>query len=588
MALSIPAHNRKIINHSGGFVVINSKNMNEPSVNQNFILGNIEKNSDALEASPKILRAVSYVRVSSEEQKKKKLSIHELQIPECKKLIEDMGWKFVKNYADEGFGGNTFMKRTHLQEMLAEDIDTYDVVVLWSFDRLVRDDSETEAKIYKILDINQKQATSVLQRVEIVNPNEYDPKSLNVATQRRFRGIQVAYDSLVRRERFMASRQKTVKKGKHIVTASYGYEIIREIDPMNPKRTIGFRIPNKKEAIVLKRIFRERVLDGKSLMQIARELNKDGIRTRSGTEWSRSRIYQVLVNPFPSGYILWNKSKERKHGDDRIREVIPESKWQFIPVNEKIEKYYKPLISQDVYLRARRIRKENYKSGGRGLSSSNILTSIVKCPICGSSMVETAFYWLKKPPYKKGYFICSKYHNKNLCSKQAYPGYPMKQSVTRKVKAFLNDPQIFKEYLEKKTDKNNLKEKETKLRFLERQVRQTQKRIEILNLKYLDGKIKEEYYIELLPTLEAEEVQQKKKIPELEKQLNNGSQRPQDQQSLKNLSKLIKDKFNDLSPQQLKLIIRTLVKEVKPNIKADPKTIYYPPAIMEHRCAYPK
>ena len=562
--------------------------MNQSSVNENFILGNIEKDADALKPDPKILRAVSYVRVSSEEQKRKQLSIYELQIPECKKLIKDMGWKFVKNYKDEGLDGNTFINRSHLQEMLNEDIDTYDVIVLWSFDRLVRDDPETEAKIYKILDLNQKQATSVLQRAEIVNPDEYDPKSLNVSTQRRFRGIQVAYDSLVRRERFMSSRQKTVRKGKHIVIAPYGYKIIREIDPKNTKRTIGLRIPDKEEAVVLRRIFRERVLHGKSEMEITKGLNRDGIRNRSGTEWCRSRIYKVLMNPFPAGYIIWNKSTERKHGDERITKGIPESKWEFIPVDKNLEKYYKPLISKDMYLRARAIRKGNRKLGGRGASSPNILTSIVRCPICGKSMVETGLYQLKKPPYKKGYFICNSYHNKNLCSGQRYPSYPMKQSVAMKVKAFLNEPQIFREYLEKKIDKNDLKEAGTKIRVLERQLRQTQKRIKELNLKYIDDKIKEEYYTRILSDLEYKETQQKQKISEAEGQLSNPPEEPQSQQSLKTLSKFIGDRFKDLDTQQLKLIIQTLVQEVRPELGAPPKTIYYPPAIMEQRCAFRK
>ena len=551
------------------------------------------------ELKRKTIRSVILARVSSREQAEKKFSIPEIQIPECKALIKEKGWKLVNIYTDEGYDGNTFLKRPDLQKMLKEDINTYDVAVVYSFDRLVRDDPYTEAEIYKILDAHKKQVTSVLQGVEVVPPEKYDPKSLNVATHRRFRSMQVAYDSLTRRERFMISKEKLVMKGKHIAEAPYGYKIIRKIDPKDSRRTIGYRIPTKEEVLILQRIFRERVLMGKSYRQIAFSLNKDGIMVRNGKEWSGPRISQILKNPFPSGYIVWNKTQERKYGDQSIRKPIPEAEWKFIPVDKKLEKYYRPVIDKELFQRAQEIRRRNFKIKGRAAGSSNVLARLIKCPLCGAPMVETGFYKVKKPPYRKAYYQCSRWSNKHLCTSKRYPSSSIKSRVLEKVKVFLNDPQTFKEYLEKR-NKNGIKEEEMELKGYDRKLKRIQEDIKSLNLKYLRGRIKEKYYPSLLQELEEKEKQLRDKYVVLKKEIQNYHQKEGERKSLRILSEEIKGKFENLISSQIKLILKILVKEVIPNkkmhgkgVRGNPRTnnpiiIWNNPAIMEEECAFQK
>lgn len=558
-----------------------------------------EKSFGVSEPKRKTIRSVILARVSSREQLEKKFSIPEIQIPECKTLIKEKGWKLVNIYIDGGYDGNTFLKRPGLQKMLKEDINTYDVVVVYSFDRLVRDDPYTEAEIYKILDMHKKQTTSVLQRVEIMSPEEYDPKSLNVATHRRFRSMQVAYDSLIRRERFMISKEKLVMKGKHISGAPYGYEITRKIDPKDSRRNIGYRISVKEEVLILQRIFRERVLMGKSYRQIAFSLNKDGIKVRNGNGWSGSRISQVLKNPFPAGYIVWNKSQQRKYGDQSIRKAIPETEWKFIPVDKKLEKYYRPVIDKELFQRAQKIRRENFKIKGRAAGSSNILVRLAKCPLCSAPMVETGFYKVKGPLHKKGYYQCSRWSNKHLCTSKRYPSSSIKTKVLEKVKAFLNDPQIFKEYLEKKNI-GGIKEEEMKLKSYDRKLRITQKDIKSLNFKYLRGKIKEKYYPSLLQDLEEKEKELIDECAALKREMQDYHQKEGERKSLKIFSEEIKGRFENLDFNQIKLILRILVKEVIPNkimqgkgVKGNPRVnnpiiIWNNPAIMERECAFPR
>lgn len=546
----------------------------------------------------KNIRAAIYARVSTKEQAEKKLSIHEVQIPECKDLIKEKSWIYARTYIDEGFDGNAFKNRPKLQKMLIEDIDDYDVVIVWSFDRLVRDDPYTEANIFKVLDQNKKQVTSVLQREEIVSSDEYDPKSLNVATHRKFRSMQVSYDSLTRRERFMKTKARVVLGGKHIAEPPYGYKMIREIDPNNQRRTIGYRAPDEQEAMILKRIFEERVLVGKSCRKIAFDLNEDGIETRKGKWWSGPSINQRLRNPLPCGYIVWHKSEDRKYGDGRIKRIFPEKEWKLIPVDRKAEKYYKTIIDKDLYQKAQEIREKNKEIGGRGMGSiKNFLTGLIRCPICASSMVKTSLYRTKHDSYGKGYFICQNWHNKKKCISARYPSQTIEKIVLEKVKDFINDPEAFEEYLKEKNTTGS-REKEKELKMLNNKIEKTKNIIMQANIKYLDGKIKENHRDDILAKMEPDLQKIQERCSKLEQEMQSYVKLDNEKKSLKELSNQIKEDFDKLTPKQLKPICQILIKEVVPEttptkigrrIKC-PKIniIWKNPAIMEQECAYPK
>jgi site-specific DNA recombinase len=514
-----------------------------------------------LEEKIKTLRAVIYCRVSSEEQSMREFSIPEIQIPQCIQLIREKGWKFIKSYIDAGLDGNAFLKRPDLQTML-EEVDTYDIVVVYSFDRLVRDDENTEAQIYSVLDRNKKQITSVLQGVEILSPEVYDPKSLNASTMRQVRGLQVSFDSKIRRERFMASRVRTVESGKHIVEAPLGYKTIREIDPndIKKRRTVGYRVINKEEAPTLKRIFTERA-EGKSYMDIACGLNKDGIKTRNGKEWSKARIGQVLKNSFSAGYIVWNKTQDRKFGDSNVLTPIPEEKWQYIPVNKEKEKYYKPIIDKELFDKAQEITKNNRKLRGKASYSKNILAGLIKCPKCGSPMVETSYSKMKRPPFYRSYLLCTQWNSKHKCSNQRYPALDIKEAVVKDVIRYLNNPKEFEKYHYQNREEI-LREKNKELVNYEFKIKKSQERIYNLNIKYLDNKIKEDYYKDLLNSLEKEEEGIRNKITSLRAEIDNLKERQEKIIEFKTLGKELHKRFETLEIQQKKVILQSLIEKI--------------------------
>jgi len=446
--------------------------------------------------------------------------------------------------------------------MLNGNSDDYDIIVVWSYDRLIGDDENTRGMIYHNLDKKKKQITSVRQKARIVNPDEYDPKSLNVAQGRQITDIGVSFDRKVRRERFMESRAKTVANGRHISEPPYGYKLIRKVHPEDNRRTIGYRTIDKEESLILKRIFTERA-NGESARSIALSLNRDGIRARKGGAWANARIAQILKNPYPCGTIIWGKTTERKYGDDQILTLIPEEKWQYYKVNKELEKYYKPVISKALFNRVQEMNKRNEKLKGRASYSSNILSGLLKCPVCGRTMVETSYRKLKSYPFPVGYYECSSHHNDGVCQNSKRMRAPdLKDAVVGEVIKYLNDPEEFKEY-QKQKRKETIKGVQKEEVSYRKKLEKSQFRLRSLNMKFIDGKIKEDHYKELLIGLEDEEERLKGLIGKTNEKLEDFKQKKNNIIKIKALSKNFHKMFMELDNIKKKHILHMLIEEIK-------------------------
>ena len=510
----------------------------------------------------KKIKAVVYGRVSSDEQAKKEFSIPKIQIPECIKYIKEEGWIFVGSYVDEGLDCNSFEKRVELQRMINGDSDNYDVVVVWSYDRLTGDDENTRGMIYHILDKGKKQITSVRQKARIILPEEYDPKSLDVAQRRQITDIGVSFDRKIRRERFMESRTKTVASGRHISEAPYGYKLIRKVHPDDERRIIGYRVVNEEEAPILKRIFNEKV-NGLSARKIAFSLNNDGIKARKGGAWTNARVFQTLKNPYPCGIIVWNKTNQRKFGDESILTYIPKEKWEYYPVNRKLEKYYKPIISKELFDKVQEILEQNKRLKGRASYSNNILAGLLRCPVCNRPMVETSYRKLVKLPFMKSYYLCSSNHNDGVCkNNKRICAQDLREEVEKEVIKFLDNPEERNEY-QKEQKEVLVKDTQKRLSSYDRKLSKSQIRLRSLNIKFIDGKIKEDYYKEMLIGLEDEEEKLKKVIYNTKEELKEFEKEKETVIRLKIMGKDFRKRFKEMDIAKKKQIFQTLVREIK-------------------------
>jgi len=83
------------------------------------------------------MKAIGYVRVSTEEQAKEGISLDN-QTSKIKAYCESQDWQLVKLFSDKGSSGKN-MKREGLEKLLFFlEADHADVVVVYKTDRLTR------------------------------------------------------------------------------------------------------------------------------------------------------------------------------------------------------------------------------------------------------------------------------------------------------------------------------------------------------------------------------------------------------------------------------------------------------------------
>lgn len=138
----------------------------------------------------------------------------------------------------------------------------------------------------------------------------------------------------------------------------------------------------------------------------------------------------------------------------------------------------------------------------------------------------------------------------------------LKEAVVREVIKYLNDPEEFKEY-QKQKRKETIKEVQREVVSYGKKLEKSQFRLRSLNMKFIDGKIKEDHYKELLIGLEDEEEGLRKLIVKTNERLGEFKQKKNNIIRIKALGKDFHKMFMELDNIKKKHILHTLIEEIK-------------------------
>src|SRR5436305_5142909 len=222
------------------------------------------------------LRAAIYIRVSSEGQKDG-YSL-ESQEERCKQYCREQGYTHdSKHFYSEVFTGTVYRERPKLSAMReAARRGEFDVLVIYCYDRLARDDVH-QAVIIDDLEHYHIRVESATQKLDDSPLSDFMRSALALNAKLEHRNI------LERTER---GRRTRVGQGKLVGGGNplYGYcwnkgHSAYEIDP--------------EEAKIVKRIF-EMHDQGYSIRAIAKQLTEEGIPTRKGDIWKASTVRLIL------------------------------------------------------------------------------------------------------------------------------------------------------------------------------------------------------------------------------------------------------------------------------------------------------
>lgn len=238
----------------------------------------------------------------------------------------------------------------------------------------------------EIIEVFEHTDTKVLTPQKIYDlKDKYDKKMFRDELLRGNEYLEYTKEILAR------GRHLSVSQGKLIGGAPFGY------DKEKLKNTKGFTaIPNK-DAETVKLIYKM-FLEGSTPFQIAAHLRAINANTRTDKEWEHGAVKQILVNPFYYGYQTWQARKTTKmYIDGEIKTVRVK--------NDEVELYkglHIPLISEKDYLKVQEILKNRSVPRTKiSFYTQNPLAGIVKCGVCGRSMVRQVHpgEYLKKRKY---------------------------------------------------------------------------------------------------------------------------------------------------------------------------------------------
>ena len=224
--------------------------------------------------------AVIYARYSSHNQRD--VSIDQ-QVKVINNFADQNGLKVITVYADRAISGTTD-NRPEFQKMI-EDAKSgaFQYVIVYSIDRFARDrfDSITYKKILK------DHGVRVLSAMENISD---DPSGILLESV--LEGL-AEYYSRELSQKIRRGLQDNAEKCLVAASIPFGYM----------KGPDGKYAINPDEAPIVREIF-DRILHKESYIDIARDLNERGIRTKNKAEWNRSS-FKFLTNERYMGVYIY-------------------------------------------------------------------------------------------------------------------------------------------------------------------------------------------------------------------------------------------------------------------------------------------
>lgn len=310
-------------------------------------------------------RVAAYCRVSTEYEEQE--SSYEVQVEHYTTYIKDNPeWELAGIYADDGISATNTAKRDAFNRMIQDARNgRIDLILTKSISRFSRNTVDCLKYTRELKDLN------IAVFFEKENINTLDAKGEVLMTIMAALAQQES-ESLSANVRL--GIQFRNQQGKVMVNHNRFLGYTKDKD--------GNLIIDPEQAVVVKRIYAE-YLDGKSLTQIRRGLEADGIRNGAGNaRWHESNIRQILTN-------------EKYIGDALLQKTYTVNTLEKKRVinNNIVPKYYvegsqEPIIDKDVFLRvqAELERRANITLNGqkRVYSARYALSGHVICGHCGN------------------------------------------------------------------------------------------------------------------------------------------------------------------------------------------------------------
>ena len=318
-------------------------------------------------------RAAIYARFSTDLQSE---TSADDQVSLCRDFAVQNGVDVVATFSDPEISGTAFQQRPGIKALLAAaEAGAFNLVIAESLDRISRDQEHTAA-IYKRLKFHD---------VPIVTLFEGEISEIHVGMKGTVNALFITDQA----KRIRGRQRVKVQQGKVPGGLRYGYVSAPRIGDDGSIERGLLRI-DEDQATIVRRIFAERAQQ-KSLRDICRDLNRDGVPSPSGRQWgvstlsgSKARGSGILRNPIYIGMPAFgrvrmvrnpmtekrlsrpNAPKEVTTGEVPELRIVDQATW------DKVQELVQAMEGVPV----RQQRKPRH-----------LFSGLVKCGVCGSSYV---------------------------------------------------------------------------------------------------------------------------------------------------------------------------------------------------------
>lgn len=331
------------------------------------------------------MRTALYVRVSTEEQAKQGNSLEE-QEERGRAYCKAMGWHSPQVFIDDGYSAKD-LNRKNLQRLL-ESVKEFDVIITTKLDRLSRKLSD----ILSIVEFFEKHSVAYASVSE-----SFDTSTAAGKLTLQVLGAVAEFERERNRERVQENLRSLARKNRLIGKAAYGYEVVDG----------EYRV-NIEESLIVRKIFDWFLNESLGPLAIAAKLNKLGIPSKGGKEWSEGRIRDLMKLEALTGTFIYNR-KYRK-GKSQVKR--PPEEWIVV------EDHHQAIISKEMFEKANEIINSR-KIGARKHFGNEryLLSGLIKCVHCGEKMIGRHVYRKNKIVVEKNYFkyVCEGYNKKGTC-----------------------------------------------------------------------------------------------------------------------------------------------------------------------------
>ena len=290
-----------------------------------------------LEADPRRIRAVYYVRNSTDDQDD--LLSPEVQIRRSHDIADKNNADMVGGYEDIAISGGSAENRPGFQRMIADAISPehpFDMIIVYDISRFTR--KTKDLLIYK--DILKAHGV----RIQSVTEPHYGDAASDEAWIHTSAGNEAMLPRTARKTR--DSQFEAVKRGYHPGgVPPFGYmteQVVVQTERYTPtgrprvKETVhSILVPNPETAPYVVKIF-EMNAQGYSCPDISEYLVGQGVKTRDGNDFTPGAVLTILHNRRYTGYQERGKGSKSEYlpeDETEINEtaheaIIPPSVWE--------------------------------------------------------------------------------------------------------------------------------------------------------------------------------------------------------------------------------------------------------------------